>query len=193
MQFCKWLHQHIAGELFLHNIPWTDKACVTGEGVFSVHNTSLRKGHSEVLPQLRSASQPGGPGSSPGQVMWHLWWTNWHWGKFSPSTSVSPANSHATDFSTFIIIYHLGLVQWAKQWPMYQVDSVHPTPRRDIHAIRERGCHVRFSLSVWAGIVGALPWAPDRLAAQQYHDFLGTVLPGLLEDVPLALRQRLWF
>jgi hypothetical protein len=30
---------------------------------------------------------------------------------FSPSTSASPAKSHSTDYSTFIIIYHLGLVQ----------------------------------------------------------------------------------
>jgi hypothetical protein len=35
----------------------------------------------------------------------------WHWGSFSPSTSVSPANSHSTDYSTVISIYHLGLVQ----------------------------------------------------------------------------------
>jgi hypothetical protein len=25
-----------------------------------------------------------------------------------------------------MIIYHLGLVQYAKQWPQYQVDSVSP-------------------------------------------------------------------
>jgi hypothetical protein len=30
---------------------------------------------------------------------------------FFPSTSVSPADSHSTDCSTFIIIYHPGLVQ----------------------------------------------------------------------------------
>jgi hypothetical protein len=22
------------------------------------------------------------PGSNPGQVMWDLWWTKWHWGMF---------------------------------------------------------------------------------------------------------------
>jgi hypothetical protein len=32
-------------------------------------------------------------------------------GRFSPSTSVSPANLHSTNFSTITIIYHLGLVQ----------------------------------------------------------------------------------
>jgi hypothetical protein len=31
-----------------------------------------------------------------------LWWTRRHWGRFSPSTSVSPAN-HSTDFSIIII------------------------------------------------------------------------------------------
>jgi hypothetical protein len=24
--------------------------------------------------------------------MWDLWWTKWRWGRFSPSTSVYPAN-----------------------------------------------------------------------------------------------------
>jgi hypothetical protein len=33
----------------------------------------------------------------------------------------------------------------------------------------------------------------DRLADQQHRDFLETVLPGLLEDVPLDVRQNLWF
>jgi hypothetical protein len=55
------------------------------------------------------ASYIGGPGSSPGQVMCGLLLTKWHWGKFSPSTSVSPANSHSIDCST--LTYHPGLVQ----------------------------------------------------------------------------------
>jgi hypothetical protein len=32
---------------------------------------------------------------------------------------------------------------------------------------------------------------PARLIAQRYRDFLDTVLPGLLEDVPLGVRLRL--
>jgi hypothetical protein len=32
---------------------------------------------------------------------WGLWWTKRHWGRFSPSTSVSPAN-HSTNFSIII-------------------------------------------------------------------------------------------
>jgi hypothetical protein len=34
--------------------------------------------------------------------MWGLWWTKRHWGRFSPSISVSLAN-HSTDFSIIII------------------------------------------------------------------------------------------
>jgi hypothetical protein len=34
--------------------------------------------------------------------MWDLWWTKLHWRRFSPSTSVSPAN-HSTNFSIIII------------------------------------------------------------------------------------------
>jgi hypothetical protein len=41
--------------------------------------------------------------------MWDLWWTKWRWGRFSPSTSVSPANLYSTNFSTINIAYHLGL------------------------------------------------------------------------------------
>jgi hypothetical protein len=35
------------------------------------------------------ASHCGVLGSSPGQVMWDLWWRTWHWDKFPSSTSVS--------------------------------------------------------------------------------------------------------
>jgi hypothetical protein len=38
-----------------------------------------------------------------------MWW----WGRFSPSSSVSTANLHSTNFSTITITYHPGLVQKA--------------------------------------------------------------------------------
>jgi hypothetical protein len=59
----------------------------------------------------RSLSTAAAWDSSPGLVMWDLWWTKWRQGRFSPSTSVSPANLHSTNCSTIILIYHLGLVQ----------------------------------------------------------------------------------
>jgi hypothetical protein len=40
----------------------------------------------------------------PGLVMWDLWWTKWRWGRFSPSTSVSPANLHSINCSTITLI-----------------------------------------------------------------------------------------
>jgi hypothetical protein len=54
---------------------------------------------------------PRRPAFKPGSVMWDLWWTKWHWGRFSPSTSVSPTNLHSTNLPTVTITYHLGLVQ----------------------------------------------------------------------------------
>jgi hypothetical protein len=36
------------------------------------------------------------------QVMWDVWLTKWQWGRFSSSTSVSPANSHSTNYSILI-------------------------------------------------------------------------------------------
>jgi hypothetical protein len=52
----------------------------------------------------------GDPGSSPGQIMWNLWWTKWHWDRFSPSTTVSFPN-HSISCSSLIIIHQSGLVQ----------------------------------------------------------------------------------
>jgi hypothetical protein len=42
------------------------------------------------------------PDSIPRQVMWDLWWTKWHWGRYSPSTSVSPVIFRSTNCSIFI-------------------------------------------------------------------------------------------
>jgi hypothetical protein len=69
-----------------------------------------------VWPRHSSSGQSldphgGGPGSNPGLVMWDLCWTKWRWGRFSPSTSVSPANLYSINFSTITITYLLGLVQ----------------------------------------------------------------------------------
>jgi hypothetical protein len=46
------------------------------------------------------------------------------------STSISPANSHSTDCSTFTIVCHPGLVESANEWPKYQTDSVSPHPKK---------------------------------------------------------------
>jgi hypothetical protein len=42
---------------------------------------------SRAVPWLRrlvAASHRGGPGSIPGQSIWDLWWTKWHWDRIFP-------------------------------------------------------------------------------------------------------------
>jgi hypothetical protein len=51
---------------------------------------------------MRPCRIPTEVASVRSQFMWDLWWTKWHWGRFSPSTPVSPANYHSTDCSIFI-------------------------------------------------------------------------------------------
>jgi hypothetical protein len=59
---------------------------------------------------------------------------------------------------------------------------------------RERGYQIRFTFGVWAGIIGGIFVAlPDGLTVQRYGNFLETLLPRQLEDLFLAVRQRLWF
>jgi hypothetical protein len=84
---------------------------VTRVTITRIINTYLHVGHamaqavSRRCPTAAAArvrAQVRSCGTCDGQ--------KWHWGRFSPSTSVSPANSHSTDCSTSII-YHPGLVQ----------------------------------------------------------------------------------
>jgi hypothetical protein len=50
-------------------------------------------------------------------------------GQVSPSISISYANFYSIDCSTLFIIYRPGLIERAKQWPVYEVDSVSPHPK----------------------------------------------------------------
>jgi hypothetical protein len=65
------------------------------------------------------------------------------------------------------------------------------------HIIREHGYQQRYSVNVWAGIVHNHligPYIlPSPLNGHVYRIFLDEVLPVLLEDVPLAIRRRMWF
>jgi hypothetical protein len=49
------------------------------------------------------ASHRGCPGSRPRLIKWDLWWKKWRLGRFSPHTSVSPANLDCTKFSILTI------------------------------------------------------------------------------------------
>lgn len=48
-----------------------------------------------------TVSHSGGQGSIARKVMRYLWWTTWHCGRVSQSTSVSPAHSHSTNASAY--------------------------------------------------------------------------------------------
>jgi hypothetical protein len=59
------------------------------------------------------------------------------------------------------------------------------------YTIRKMGAKSRFIVTFRAGFFG--PLFPDRLIAYRHHNFMGTVLPGLLEAVSVNAKQTLWF
>lgn len=75
--------------------------------------------------------------------------------------------------------------------------NAHTWTDENPHAIRQSNFQQRFSLNLWAGIVNNTligPFElPARLNGESYLHFLQEVLPGLLEDVPLVVRQNMWF
>ena len=72
----------------------------------------------------------------------------------------------------------------------------HTWARKNPHARVESSHQHRFSINVWAGCIGDYLLGPvvlpRRLTGQTYLDFLQNMLPLLLEDVPLGLRQAMW-
>lgn len=65
------------------------------------------------------------------------------------------------------------------------------------HAVIKRGAQRRFSVNLWAGMVGEFllgPYIlPPRVNGRIYLTFLEEQLPEYLDDLPLGLRSRLWF
>jgi hypothetical protein len=64
--------------------------------------------------------------------MWGLWWTKWHWGRFSKSTSISPVN-HSTNFSIIIITrgwYNRPLVAAVPTGPNWTPPSTIPNKKK---------------------------------------------------------------
>jgi hypothetical protein len=73
--------------------------------------------------KINKISKPRGPGL----VKWDLWWTKRRWGKFSPSTSVSPANLYSSQSP--------GAGTICQKWPTYRVDTVWTPP---LHCANEK-------------------------------------------------------
>jgi hypothetical protein len=77
------------------------------------------------------------------------------------------------------------------------VHNLHLWSAVNPHVTRQCKHQVRFSVNVWAGILGDHligPYIlPDRLNGRNYWIFLNEVLPELLENVPLADIRGMWF
>jgi hypothetical protein len=73
-----------------------------GLGLYTFSDKEGSEVTSDVSVCCTEMPRWNGPGSIPGLVKWNLWWTKWRRGRFSPSTSVSPA-IHSTKFSILTI------------------------------------------------------------------------------------------
>lgn len=65
------------------------------------------------------------------------------------------------------------------------------------HEIVETQFQAQFALNVWGGIIGdhliGPVFLPSRLTGESYRFFLQHELSSLLEDLPLLLRNQMWF
>nr|CAH7764637.1 unnamed protein product [Callosobruchus chinensis] len=80
---------------------------------------------------------------------------------------------------------------------IYNSRNSHIWDEENPHCIRQQGFQSKFSVNVWAGIVGDCligPYMlPNKLNGTMYTRFLEEVLDGTLEDVPLNIRANIWF
>ncbi|GFV01798.1 uncharacterized protein TNCV_2550521 [Trichonephila clavipes] len=79
----------------------------------------------------------------------------------------------------------------------FNTHNAHMWALNNPHSTRPRAMQQRFTVNVWAGIVGGSllgPYIlPPRLDSHKYLVFLQDVLPELLTDVPPTIRCRMWF
>jgi len=61
----------------------------------------------------------------------------------------------------------------------------------NVYTIREMGAKSA-SLSDFGLASLGFCLFPDRLTAYRHHSFMGALLPGLLEAVPVDVKQTLW-
>lgn len=75
--------------------------------------------------------------------------------------------------------------------------NMHSWSEQNPHQVFETKFQNNFTLNVWAGIVGDYlvgPFIlPRRLNTAEYLRFLNDQLPLLLEEVPLAVRENMWY
>lgn len=80
---------------------------------------------------------------------------------------------------------------------IFNTKNSHVWDEENPFAVVERGHQIRFKVNVWAGVIGDTligPYIlPTNLNGRSYLTFLREVLPVLLEDLPLQLRQNMLF
>lgn len=80
---------------------------------------------------------------------------------------------------------------------MFNYHNVHLWAGENPHGIRPHAAQHRFSVNVWAGLVGDVlvgPYLlPSPLTSANYLIFFQEVLPTLLDTVPQHIRRHMWF
>jgi Transposase. len=80
---------------------------------------------------------------------------------------------------------------------LLNLHNAHAWSDENPHATIDSHHQHRFSVNVWAGIIGDYLlgpfFLPQRLDAVEYLNFLENHLPELMENVPLNLRQYMWY
>jgi hypothetical protein len=80
---------------------------------------------------------------------------------------------------------------------VFNSHNTHIWSEENPHQIRERGFQQRFSINVWAGIIGnrliGPHVLPPHLNGEGDLNFLQNELSDLLDDVPLQVRRHMWY
>jgi hypothetical protein len=80
---------------------------------------------------------------------------------------------------------------------IFNARNTHVWADENPYAIRKLNFQREFSLNVWAGIINGHLLGPHimprRLNGVEYLNFLDNVSYELLEDLPLAVRERIWY
>ena len=98
------------------------------------------------------------------------------------------------DFSSYILFTDEAHFT---QEGVFNQHNLHQWREENPRAIREHGFQHRYSVNVWAGILGDRIIGPHifpgHLTGEMYSTFLDLTLPQLLEDVPLNILCRMWY
>lgn len=80
---------------------------------------------------------------------------------------------------------------------LYNIHNQHWWATENPRLVRESHFQTRFSLNVWAGVIGhhilGPVFLPPRLTGQVYLDFLSGDLEELLDDLPVARHANFWY